>query len=170
MPADPAAQAADAAPPRIDDLLCFSIYSAGLAFNQLYRPLLEEIGLTYPQFLVMVALWEREGGTVKELGEALYLDSSTLTPLLKRLEAAGLISRSRNPRDERQVLLRVTDKGNGLRPKAAAVSCAIVDAVGISAEAAGALRAGLDGIRDKIHERGLRWPLPGQASAATAAR
>ncbi len=140
-----------AAPPRIDDLLCFSIYSAGLAFNQLYRPLLEEIGLTYPQFLVMVALWDRDGRTVKELGEALYLDSSTLTPLLKRLEAADLISRSRNPKDERQVLLRVTDQGNALRPKAAAVACAIVDTVGISAEAAGALRAGLDGIRDKIH-------------------
>lgn len=140
-----------AAPPRIDDLLCFSIYSAGLAFNQLYRPLLEEIGLTYPQFLVMVALWQRDGCPVKELGEALYLDSSTLTPLLKRLEAAGLISRTRNPRDERQVLLAVTEAGNGLRGKAAAVSCAIVDAVGISAEAARALRTGLDGIRDRIH-------------------
>lgn len=142
-----------ATPPRIDDLLCFSIYSAGLAFNQLYRPLLEEIGLTYPQFLVMVALWQRDGGTVKDLGEALTLDSSTLTPLLKRLEAAGLISRTRNPRDERQVLLRVTEAGNGLREQAARVSCAIVDAVGISAEAAKALRAGLDGIRDKIHGR-----------------
>ena len=140
-------------PPRIDDLLCFSVYSAGLAFNQLYRPLLEEIGLTYPQFLVMVALWQREGGTVKDLGDALYLDSSTLTPLLKRLEAAGLITRTRNPRDERQVLLTVTDAGNALREQAARVSCAIVDAVGLSAEATTALRAGLDGIRNKIHGR-----------------
>jgi hypothetical protein len=75
--------------PEIEDLLCFSVYSAGLAFNQLYRPLLEQVGLTYPQFLVMVALWSREGRTVKELGEELFLDSSTLTPLLKRLEAAA---------------------------------------------------------------------------------
>ena len=143
----------DAELPQVEDLLCFSIYSAGLAFNQLYRPLLEEIGLTYPQFLVMTALWSREGRTVKELGEALFLDSSTLTPLLKRLEAAGLISRSRNPRDERQVLLSVTDKGNGLRARAAAVSVAIREAVGIDAGAAEALRTGLDGIRDKIHGR-----------------
>lgn len=146
------ADPADAELPQVEDLLCFSIYSAGLAFNQLYRPLLEEIGLTYPQFLVMTALWSEEGRSVKQLGEALYLDSSTLTPLLKRLEAAGLIARSRNPRDERQVLLSVTDQGNGLRAKAAAVSCAIRDAVGIDSATAGALRAGLDGIRDKIHE------------------
>lgn len=142
----------DAELPQVEDLLCFSIYSAGLAFNQLYRPLLEEIGLTYPQFLVMTALWSEEGRSVKQLGEALYLDSSTLTPLLKRLEAAGLIARSRNPRDERQVLLSVTDQGNGLRAKAAQVSAAIRDAVGIDSATAGALRAGLDGIRDKIHE------------------
>ena len=143
---------ADPASPRIEDLLCFSVYSAGLAFNQLYRPLLDDIGLTYPQFLVMVALWNHEGCSVKELGEALFLDSSTLTPLLKRLEAAGLITRLRNPKDERQVLLRVTEKGNGLRGKAAQVSCAIADAVGLSAEATKALRASLDGIRDKIHD------------------
>lgn len=140
--------------PEIEDLLCFSVYSAGLAFNQLYRPLLEEVGLTYPQFLVMVALWSREGRTVKELGEELFLDSSTLTPLLKRLEAAGLISRCRNPSDERQVLLSVTAAGNGLKERAALISCAIRDAVGISAEAAQALRAQLDGIRNKIHDGG----------------
>lgn len=140
--------------PEIEDLLCFSVYSAGLAFNQLYRPLLEEVGLTYPQFLVMVALWSREGRTVKELGEELFLDSSTLTPLLKRLEAAGLISRCRNPSDERQVLLSVTAAGNGLKERAALISCAIRDAVGISADAAQALRAQLDGIRNKIHGGG----------------
>lgn len=142
-----------AEPPRVDDLLCFSVYSAGLALNQLYRPLLEEIGLTYPQFLVMMALWQREGGTVKDLGDALYLDSSTLTPLLKRLEAAGLLSRTRNPRDERQVLLRVTEAGNGLRQQAARVSSAIVDAIGLSPETYETLRTGLDAIRNKIHGR-----------------
>lgn len=143
---------ADPALPQIEDLLCFSVYSAGLAFNQLYRPLLDDIGLTYPQFLVMVALWSHEGCSVKELGEALFLDSSTLTPLLKRLEAAGLISRSRNPRDERQVLLRVTEKGNGLKAKAAQVSCAIAEAVGLSDETTKALRMSLDEIRDRIHD------------------
>lgn len=143
---------ADPALPQIEDLLCFSVYSAGLAFNQLYRPLLDDIGLTYPQFLVMVALWSHEGCSVKELGEALFLDSSTLTPLLKRLEAAGLISRSRNPRDERQVLLRVTEKGNGLKAKAAQVSCAIAEAVGLSDETTKALRMSLDEIRDRIRD------------------
>lgn len=139
--------------PEIEHLLCFSIYSTGLAFNQLYRPLLEKIGLTYPQFLVMVALWSQEGRTVKELGEVLFLDSSTLTPLLKRLEAAGLIRRSRNPEDERQVLLSVTEQGNSLRDAAAEVACAVREAVGISAETAQALQASLGAIRDKIHAR-----------------
>lgn len=152
MTAVPAA--ANAELPEIEHLLCFSIYSTGLAFNQLYRPLLEEIGLTYPQFLVMVALWSQEGRTVKELGEALFLDSSTLTPLLKRLESAGLISRLRNPKDERQVLLSVTDKGNELRAAAASVACAVREAVGISAETAQALQVQLGAIRDKIHHRG----------------
>lgn len=139
--------------PEIEHLLCFSIYSTGLAFNQLYRPLLEEIGLTYPQFLVMIALWSQEGRTVKELGEALFLDSSTLTPLLKRLEAAGLIRRSRNPEDERQVLLSVTEKGNSLKDGAASVALAIRQAVGISAGEAQALQDSLGAIRDKIHAR-----------------
>ncbi|MBS1168537.1 MAG: MarR family transcriptional regulator [Proteobacteria bacterium] len=144
---------ADTVLPEIEDLLCFSVYSTGLAFNQLYRPLLDEIGLTYPQFLVMLALWSREGRSVKELGEALFLDSSTLTPLLKRLEAAGLILRTRNPRDERQVLLSVTERGDALRENAAAVSCVIRDAVGIDNQTAGVLRAQLDAIRTKIQRR-----------------
>ena len=147
------ADIAEADLPQVEDLLCFSIYSAGLAFNQLYRPLLDEIGLTYPQFLVMVALWSRQGRTVKQLGEALFLDSSTLTPLLKRLEAAGLISRSRNPRDERQVLLYVTEQGDGLREKAASVSAAIRAAVGMDARQSQAMRAGIDAIRDRICRR-----------------
>ncbi|WP_370677728.1 MarR family winged helix-turn-helix transcriptional regulator [Pleomorphomonas sp. PLEO] len=151
MPAEIATVDADL--PQIGDLLCFSIYSAGLAFNQLYRPMLEEIGLTYPQFLVMVALWSREGRTVKELGEALFLDSSTLTPLLKRLEAAGLISRCRNPKDERQVLLAVTDEGNSLRARAASISRAVGEAIGLDTEATLVMRARLNALRDGIHQR-----------------
>ena len=142
-----------AAPPRIDDLLCFSIYSAGLAFNQLYRPLLEEIGLTYPQFLVMVALWSEEGRSVKQLGEALYLDSSTLTPLLKRLEAAGLLTRTRNPQDERQVLLHVSEKGRALQQEAAPVARCVGEAVGLDVDTVKNIRTAIDAIRDSLHKR-----------------
>ncbi|KJX85410.1 HTH-type transcriptional regulator sarZ [Agrobacterium tumefaciens] len=95
----------------VTGLLCFSLYSASHAFTQLYRSLLDKLSLTYPQYLVMLTLWHRDGQTVKELGKTLFLDSSTLTPLLKRLDAAGLITRSRNPRDEREVLIHLTQKG-----------------------------------------------------------
>src|SRR3954470_3664742 len=95
----------------LDNQLCFALYSASLAMTKLYKPLLDELGLTYPQYLVMLALWERDGSTVSELGQRLYLDSGTLTPLLKRLEAAGLVSRVRSTEDERRVHLRLTSAG-----------------------------------------------------------
>src|SRR5256885_12152698 len=88
---------------RLDNQLCFALYSASLAMTKLYKPLLDELGLTYPQYLVMLALWEQDGLAVSGLGERLSLDSGTLTPLLKRLEAAGLISRLRDVEDERRV-------------------------------------------------------------------
>lgn len=119
--------------PKIDEMLCFSIYSASHAFNQLYRPLLDELELTYPQFLVMTALWARDDRTVKDLGETLFLDSSTLTPLLKRLENVGLVTRNRNPADERQVLLRLTEKGLALKSGASHVFDCIGKAVGLDA-------------------------------------
>lgn len=137
----------------VGEMLCFSIYSAGHAFNALYRPLLDEIGLTYPQYLVMVALWNRDGQRVKELGDALFLDSSTLTPLLKRMEGAGLVTRTRNPDDERQVLLNLTEKGWELRQKAASISTCIQDAVGLDAAAVQKVQAAVDAIRDSIHKR-----------------
>src|SRR5437764_15290881 len=87
----------------VDDNLCFAIYSAGHAFNRIYKPLLQALDLTYPQYLVMVALWSRDDQTVGSLGDKLLLESSTLTPLLKRLEAMGHLTRSRDPADERQV-------------------------------------------------------------------
>ena len=142
------------ATPDVNEMLCFSIYSAGHAFNQLYRPLLNEMGLTYPQFLVMIELWARDGRTVKELGEALFLDSSTLTPLLKRLESAGLITRTRNPDDERQVLLHRTAKGDALREQATRVLGCINDAVGLDAQAVATIRTALGMIRDSISRRG----------------
>lgn len=139
--------------PDVSELLCFSIYSAGHAFNQLYRPMLDEIGLTYPQYLVMVALWSRDGRTVKELGELLFLDSSTLTPLLKRMEAGGLITRTRNPQDERQVLLHLTAEGTALKQRAASVTGCIGDAIGIDADTALKIRTAIDALRDSIHKR-----------------
>ena len=140
--------------PDVTEMLCFSIYSAGHAFTQLYRPLLEKLNLTYPQFLVMMTLWRREGRTVKELGKTLFLDSSTLTPLLKRLEAAGLVTRTRNPKDEREVLLHLTEQGRGLKGQAAEVMACVSEGVGLDGKTLGALQAAIDAIRDHLHEQG----------------
>ena len=97
--------------------LCFAVYSTAHAFNRAYKPLLDRLGLTYPQYLVMLVLWERDGVPVKDIGERLLLDSGTLTPLLKRLEAAELVKRSRSTEDERQVLIALTSQGQALRGK-----------------------------------------------------
>ena len=99
---------------RLDNQVCFAIYSTAHAFNRVYKPLLDRLGLTYPQYLVMLVLWERDDIAVKEIGERLYLDSGTLTPLLKRLEAADLVKRTRSTADERQVLIALTAKGRAL--------------------------------------------------------
>ena len=107
----------DAPDLKLGDFLCFSLYSASHAFTRVYKPLLERLGLTYPQYLVMVLLWERDGQTVGQIGEQLFLESSTLTPLLKRLEAAGHVRRERNPADERQVLIRLTEDGRALKQR-----------------------------------------------------
>ncbi len=116
---------------KLDDFLCFAIYSANHAFTRVYKPLLDELELTYPQYLVMVVLWEKDDQTVGNLGEKLFLESSTLTPMLKRLEAMGYISRVRDRTDERQVRVRLTDTGRALREKASAVPNGIVDATGM---------------------------------------
>lgn len=138
--------------PEVTGMLCFSIYSAGHAFTQLYRPLLDKLGLTYPQFLVMVTLWRRDGQNVKELGKTLFLDSSTLTPLLKRLDAAGLITRTRNPKDEREVLLHLTDKGLALKSEAAEVMRCVEGAFDSDPDKIGALKASIDDIRAKLQQ------------------
>ncbi|MBP2551588.1 DNA-binding MarR family transcriptional regulator [Neorhizobium galegae] len=142
----------DASLPDVTGMLCFSLYSAGHAFTQLYRPLLDELGLTYPQYLVMVTLWNRDGQNVKELGQALFLDSSTLTPLLKRLDAAGLITRTRNPKDEREVLIHLTTKGQALKASARDVMRCIEEAVGMDADTVKAIKASVDKIRDTIRQ------------------
>ena len=103
---------------RLDNQVCFALYSASLAMTKLYKPLLDRIGLTYPQYLVMLVLWEQDGVTVSELGERLFLDSGTLTPLLKRLEAQGQIARLRDVQEERRVRITLTAEGRALRDQA----------------------------------------------------
>jgi MarR family transcriptional regulator, organic hydroperoxide resistance regulator len=131
--------------------LCFAMYSTSHAFNRVYKPLLDELGLTYPQYIVMVLLWERGGRTVGDLGAKLLLESNTLTPLLKRLEMLGFIKRSRDPADERQVRVHVTEAGRKLRARALHIPRCILDATGLELERAkhlleeiGALRQALE--------------------------
>jgi MarR family transcriptional regulator, organic hydroperoxide resistance regulator len=112
----------------LDNQLCFALYSASLAMTKVYKPLLEELGLTYPQYLAMLVLWERDGLTVSEIGQRLSLDSGTLTPLLKRLEALGLVSRIRDVADERRVHITLTAAGRKLRAKAAKIPGCILSA------------------------------------------
>jgi DNA-binding MarR family transcriptional regulator len=112
----------------LDNQLCFALYSASLAMTKLYKPLLDELGLTYPQYLVMLVLWEGDGLMVSELGQRLSLDSGTLTPLLKRLEASALISRVRDVADERRVHIHLTAAGRRLKARAAKVPACILAA------------------------------------------
>ena len=115
-------------PLKLDTFICFALYSANHAMNRLYKPMLDALNLTYPQYLVMVTLWEEDGQTVGGIGEKLFLESSTLTPLLKRLEAAGYIQRIRSKEDERQVLIHLTGEGVALKKKAATIPPCILDA------------------------------------------
>ena len=103
--------------PKLDDFLCFAIYSTNLAVNRVYKPLLDELGITYPQYIVMIALYDEDNQTVGGLGGKLFLDSSTLTPLLKRLEAMGHVTRQRDPEDERQVRVGLTPQGRNVRER-----------------------------------------------------
>lgn len=111
---------------RLDNQVCFALYSASLAMTKLYKALLDEIGLTYPQYLVMLVLWEQDGLTVSALGERLFLDSGTLTPLLKRLEGAGLLGRLRDVQDERRVRITLTPAGRALRDTAERIPACVL--------------------------------------------
>lgn len=134
----------------LDNQLCFALYSASLQMTKLYKPLLAEIGLTYPQYLAMMALWEEDGVTVGALGERLFLDSGTLTPLLKRLEAAKLVKRERNEADERQVLIHLTDKGRTLRKAASTIPAKVACAAGMPVEELANLKKKLEKLRGKL--------------------
>lgn len=119
----------------LDQFLCFSVYSAGLAFNRVYKPLLDRFGITYPQYLALVALRGGDGQTVSALGGKLNLESNTLTPLIKRLEAAGLVTRTRDKQDERVVRLSLTDAGRSLIDEAlGCIPAAILEATGMRPE------------------------------------
>jgi MarR family transcriptional regulator, organic hydroperoxide resistance regulator len=136
--------------PEVADLLCFAIYSAGHAFNRVYKPLLDELGVTYPQYLVLVSLWAKDDQSVGELGETLFLESSTLTPLLKRLETGGYLTRSRDPADERQVRVRLTRAGRALQAKARDIPRCILETTGLSAADARKLQSQISTLRQSL--------------------
>lgn len=123
--------------PRLDEQLCFALYAASRAFTRAYAPLLEPLGLTYPQYVVLLVLWETDGLSVGELGERLGLDSGTLTPLLKRLEAAGIVTRTRDPGDERVVRVALTPDGKRLEKKAAEIPAALACRIGAASPGIG---------------------------------
>lgn len=134
----------------LDEQVCFALYSTTLAMNKVYRQLLKKLELTYPQYLVMMVLWESDQVTVSDIGSRLFLDSATLTPLLKRLESAGLISRQRAASDERQVIITLTTAGRELRKKAEAVPDAVFCAAACSPDQLQTIKAGLEVLRDKL--------------------
>ena len=154
---DPASPLSDPSVPddglRLDQQLCFALYSASLAMTKVYRPLLDALGLTYPQYLVMLVLWERGTVSVGELGERLNLDSGTLTPLLKRLETQGRLVRSRGVDDERRVDIRLTDEGRALREQARTIPPRILAGAGCTLDELGTLTRRLQALRQTLQER-----------------
>ncbi|MEE2570870.1 MarR family transcriptional regulator [Pseudarthrobacter sp. J64] len=138
--------------PRLDRQVCFALYSASRAATALYRPLLDDLGLTYPQYLVMLVLWENEPRGVKELGEELGLDSGTLSPLLKRLEALGLVERRRSGEDERRVAIHLTPAGRGLSSRAAGIPQRLAEAAGLSSAELDQLHSTLERLTAALHE------------------
>ena len=138
--------------PRLDRQVCFALYSASRAATAVYRPVLEELGLTYPQYLVMLVLWENEPRGVKDLGHELGLDSGTLSPLLKRLEALGLVERRRSGADERRVAVHLTPAGKDLSSKAGAIPQRLADAAGLTAGELEQLRGTLSKLTAALHD------------------
>lgn len=146
-------------PPPLDDQLCYAIYSAGMAIQRVYKPLLDELGITYPQYLVLNVLWREDGQTVGGIADQLALESSTLTPLLKRLEAAGLVRRTRNPENERQVVVALTAEGRAMRPQAVCLAEALLAASGHSPKDFVRLNGELKRLRDQIYSHIGGWSL-----------
>ncbi|WP_136418372.1 MULTISPECIES: MarR family transcriptional regulator [Oxalobacteraceae] len=137
-------------PLALDNQFCFALYSASLAMTKTYKPFLDKLGLTYPQYLVMLVLWQQDDVLVKSIGEKLFLDSGTLTPLLKRLEASSLIERTRDESDERQVRITLTKEGRALKKKAQCIPQQVLCASGQSPEALARLRNQLSILRNDL--------------------
>ena len=144
-------------PVPLDDQLCYAIYSAGMAIQRVYKPLLDDLGLTYPQYLVLNVLWREDKLTVGSIAERLALESSTLTPLLKRLEAAGLLRRTRNPANERQVVVALTDKGRELRSRAGCLADALLSSSGQSPARLNQINRDVRELREAIYENTGVW-------------
>jgi DNA-binding MarR family transcriptional regulator len=134
----------------LEDQLCFALYAASRAMTARYRPLLDAVGLTYPQYLVMMLLWEEDNQTVGQLGARLSLDSGTLSPLLKRLTTAGLVTRHRRVEDERSVAIALTDAGRALRDKAGAISEEIICALDLDRDEFADLKAKLQLVTERV--------------------
>ena len=136
----------------LDDQLCYAVYSAGIAINRAYRPLLDDLGITYPQYLVLLALWEQDGQTIGAIAERLSLESSTITPLVKRLEAGGLLARARNPIDERQVFVRLTDKGQEMQQRSTCLAERLLEKSKLSVADIQRLNEQVKALRDALAE------------------
>jgi DNA-binding MarR family transcriptional regulator len=152
QPVRPAELEGDSLP--VAELLCFATYSANNAFGRAYKPLLDRLGLTYPQYLVMVVLWEGDEQTVGAIGQKLFLESNTLTPLLKRLEAQELVTRTRATHDERQVVVRLTEKGRALRQEGARVPGCMFDLLGLDLDTLNRIRGDLAVLRERLAGNG----------------
>ena len=138
--------------PLLDEQLCFAIYSTSLAMSKVYRPLLAKLGVTYPQYLVLMALWNQDQVTVSEIGSRVFLDSATLTPLLKRMEGAGLVERVRSARDERQVIVSLTQAGREMQKEAGKIMSSILCATQCSKDEAIALKDQLVALRNNLEK------------------
>lgn len=134
----------------LDSHLCFSLYAAAIAVNRTYKPMLDALGLTYPQYLVLSTLWEQDGLPVSSIADRLSLESSTITPLVKRLEAAGLLTRERNPKDERQVIVSLTPKGRSLNEKTACLTDALLERSGLTPDQLAKLNVQVRKLRDAL--------------------
>jgi DNA-binding MarR family transcriptional regulator len=147
-------------PVPLDEQLCYAVYSAGMAIQRLYKPLLDRLGLTYPQYLVLNVLWSEDEQTVGRIAEQLALESSTLTPLLKRLEAAGLVRRLRNPNNERQVVVSLTPEGLALRSDSGCLADALLAGSGKTAMELGELNRRMRQLRDALYAQVGGWGRP----------
>lgn len=134
------------------DMTCFALYSAANAVQQAYKPLLDDLGLTYPQYLVMSVLWAEDGQTVGAIGRQVLLESSTLTPLLKRLESQGLVARSRDAKDERQVRIALTEAGHALAARAARIPACFLEMTGLPLADLVTLRDSVAALRDRLRQ------------------